>query len=251
MVIRMCARASAASLAFLTILPIGRQVRLTGADVARGSIAFPIVGCGIGALGGVADWALGLHAPAMLAAVVAVAICTLITGALHLDGLADYADSFGGRTVDDRLRIMRDHAIGTYGGLALILDLLIKTSAFAAVAGTTDAIAFGAAAGAVSRMCGPILAAVLPYAQRSTGSGSALSARPSAGRAAVAAALGLILALFTVGQSAWVAAAAAALVLTLVALSAFQRLGGVTGDVMGAASELVEMTTLAVLVAMR
>lgn len=251
MVIRKFARACAASLTFLTIVPIGRRVRLTGADVARGSVAFPIVGCGIGALAGVTDWALGLHVPAMLAAAVAVAVGALITGALHLDGLADYADSFGGRTVEDRLRIMRDHAIGTYGGLALMLDLLIKASAFAAVAGTTHAIAFGAAAGAVSRMGGSILSAVLPYAQRSAGSGSVLSASAGVGRAAAATALGLILALITVGQSVWVVAVAAALVLTLVALSAFRRLGGVTGDVMGAASELVEMTTLAVLVALR
>ncbi|MEO9237929.1 MAG: adenosylcobinamide-GDP ribazoletransferase [Jatrophihabitantaceae bacterium] len=241
------ARAGAASLTFLTIVPIGRRVQLSGADVARGSVAFPIVGCGIGALGGVVDWALGRHAPAMLAAVVAVAITALITGGLHLDGLADYADSFGGRTVEDRLRIMRDHAIGTYGGLALMLDLLIRTSALAAVAGTGHAIAFGAAAGAVSRSCGPVLSAMLPYAQRSSGSGSALSTYASKGRAVAATVLSLILALLAVGLSVWVVAVATALVLASVSMSASRRLGGVTGDVMGAASELVEITTLAVL----
>src|SRR5690606_8289706 len=80
------ARAVAAAVTFLTVLPVARRVALDGADVARGSVLFPLVGAGIGALSGGLVWALGDHLPPVLAAVVGVAAGALVTGALHLDG---------------------------------------------------------------------------------------------------------------------------------------------------------------------
>jgi adenosylcobinamide-GDP ribazoletransferase len=244
-------RAVLAAVTFLTVLPVGRRVPLDGADVARGSILFPVVGAGIGALSGGLVWWLGDDLPALLAAVVGVAVGTAITGALHLDGLADCADGFGGRTPEDRLRIMRDHTIGTYGASALLLDLLVRTSALAALAGSRDALLVAAAAGGAGRVGGPLLAAALPYAQARPGAGEALSAHPSTLRAVVASLVAAIVAVACLGADAWAVLLVTVVVVPVVGRSARRRLGGVTGDVMGATAELVEIGSLALLVALR
>jgi adenosylcobinamide-GDP ribazoletransferase len=244
-------RALAAAVGFLTVLPIGRRVALDGDDVARGSVLFPFVGAGIGALSGGLVWVLGDHLPPLMAAAIGVGAGAAVTGALHLDGLADCADGFGGRTPEDRLRIMRDHTIGTYGATALLLDLLVRVSALAAVAGSRDALVFSVAAGTLARTGAPLLAVMLPYAQARPGAGEALNAHPSQPRAAVALALGGLVAVFVLlpSTSQYAASiAAAAVMVGLVAWAARQRLGGVTGDVMGAASELVELAVLSMLV---
>lgn len=244
-------RALAAAVTFLTVVPVARKVALDGADVARGSVLFPVVGAGIGALGGGVVWALGDDLPPILAAALGVAVVAAVTGALHLDGLADCADGFGGRTPEDRLRIMRDHTIGTYGATALLLDLLIRVSALAALAGTSDALLVAAAAGGIGRAGGPLLAAWLPYAQTRPGAGEALSSHPSTARAVASTVLGALVAVACVGVDAWAVLVVTAVVVPLAGRSARNRLGGVTGDVMGATAELVEIGSLALLVALR
>ncbi len=246
-------RAVVAAFSFLTVLPFGRLVKLDGRDVARGSVLFPVVGGAIGAMTGGIAFGLADRLSPLLAAAVAVAVGVIVTGALHLDGLADCADGFGGRTPADRLRIMRDHTIGTYGGSALLLDLMIRVSALATIARTRDAVLFSLAAGALSRVGGPLLAVWLPYAQAKPGAGEALNSHPSQPRAAAAlvvAGLIVFLAVPVTGQFA-AAVATAGLVIALVGWTAKQRLGGVTGDVMGATSELIELAVLVVLVSMR
>jgi adenosylcobinamide-GDP ribazoletransferase len=244
-------RAIAAAVSFLTVLPVARKVPLDGTDVARGSVLFPVVGAGIGALSGGLAWVLGDQLPAMVAAAVAVAAGVAVTGALHLDGLADSADGFGGRTPEDRLRIMRDHTIGTYGASALLLDLLVRVGVLAALAGSSDALLVAAAAGGLGRAGGPILAAALPYAQDRPGAGEALSTHRSTCRAVAATVIGVALAVAFVGVDAWAPVVVTVVVLALVGRSALNRLGGVTGDVMGATAELVEIGSLALLVALR
>lgn len=247
-------RAVLAAFSFLTVLPFGRLAALDGRDVARGSVLFPVVGGAIGAASGGTVWLLGDDLPAMLAAVLGVAVAAALTGALHLDGLADCADGFGARTPEDRLRVMRDHTNGTYGGTALLLDLLVRVAALSALAGTRDALLFSIAAGALSRVAGPLLAVLLPYAQDRPGAGEALNSNPSQPRAAVALVVGALVAFCCLGAGDGRYAASvgiAAVVLSLVAWTSKRRLGGVTGDVMGAASELVELAVLVVLVAAR
>lgn len=247
-------RAVVAAFSFLTVLPIGRLVVLDGKDVARGSVLFPLVGALIGAASGGTVWWLGDELPPMLAAALGVAVGAAITGALHLDGLADCADGFGARTPEDRLRVMRDHTNGTYGGTALLLDLIIRVAALSALAGTEEALWFAVAAGALSRSAGPLLAAWLPYASDRPGAGEALNAHPSRGRAVAAVGTALVVSFAAltgvdVVPGGWAAAVIAALVVTaLVGHAAKRRLGGVTGDVMGACSELVELTVLVALV---
>ena len=127
-------RGLAAAVAFLTRIPVGRWIRLDAADIARGSAVFPLVGAGIGAaVGGIAQALSGSLTPP-LAAVLGIAVGAALTGALHLDALADAADALGAQTRERALEIMRDHSIGAYGGVALVLDLGAKTVALAVLA---------------------------------------------------------------------------------------------------------------------
>jgi adenosylcobinamide-GDP ribazoletransferase len=168
-----------------------------------------------------------------------------VTGAMHLDALADAADGLGGTTRERRLEIMRDHAIGSFGAVALVLVLLVEASALAALAG--EATAAFAATAAAARWAPLPLAALLPPA-RADGQGRALAgtgALAAVGGLAVAAAVCVLL-LGVDGLAVVVAAAGTALV---VGLFVRRWLGGVTGDVLGATTELAQAAGLVVLVA--
>lgn len=241
-------RAALAAVTFLTIVPVGRGVELDADDVGRAGPLFPLVGAAIGAVMGATAWELAKYVDATVAAAVAVAVGAVVTGALHLDALADTADGLGGRTREDALRIMREHHLGAYGVVALVLDLLIKTAAVASLAARHSPVGALIAAGALSRAVPTPLAAALPYAQPSPGSGGAIGQRTSVGRALVAILLALAVAGLALHGNALPAVAAAAVVVLLAAAFS-RRLGGITGDVLGAACETCETAVLVVLAA--
>jgi len=242
------ARGAAAALAFLTRVPLPRSLGLTGDDVARAAAWFPLVGAGIGALTGVLAWSLGKVVPATLAAAIAVAVLALLTGALHFDALADTADAAGGATRERALEIMRDHAVGSYGALALALDAIIRVLAVGALVAHGDAVADLVAAGAASRAAPVAVASMLPYARRQGGVGASL-AQGSRGRAAVAVVVAVVLAAAVAGVSGLELAAAAGVVALLTSALWLRWLGGVTGDTLGATAELAELAALVVAVA--
>jgi len=238
-------RGLAAAIAFLTRVPVGRFVAVDGADIARGSVFFPLVGAGIGAaMGGTVDGLTGTLGTA-LAAVCGLVVGAVLTGALHLDALADTADALGATTRERALEIMRDHAIGAYGTVALVLDLAAKGTALAVLAAHDDVLRFAVCAAAVARVVPVLLSMALPYARAGEGLGRALDA---AGRAGAAIAVAL-----AAGLCAWLDAlpllAAGAAVLFLAYVVARRALGGVTGDVLGAAAEVTEVVALVVAVA--
>jgi adenosylcobinamide-GDP ribazoletransferase len=236
-------RGVAGAVAFLTRVPVGRLISLDAADVGRGGAAFPLVGAGIGAaVGGLAAILDGpLTAP--LAAVCAVAAGVALTGALHLDGLADTFDALGGWTRERALEIMRDHRIGTYGAAALGVDLLAKTAALAALAPRDGAWLQVVSACAAARAVPVALSAVLPYARAEGGLGGVLGSKA---RAVVAVALA---AAICVALGAFIVLAVAAAAALCAGLTARRWLGGVTGDVLGAAAELTEVAALIAAVA--
>ena len=203
-----------------------------------------------GALAGLA--LLGV-APGVAAAM-ALGALLLLTGALHEDGLADAADGLGGgRTAERALEIMADSRIGAFGAAALTVSLLTRWSALSALA-VVDPVAAGAAlavAGAVSRSVMAVGLAAWPSARQ--GGLSDAQGRAPEWAAATALAIGAMasvgLGLFAVGLvagAAWIAAVAAG---ALTLLYAARRLGGQTGDVLGAAQQLAEIAFLAGLTA--
>jgi adenosylcobinamide-GDP ribazoletransferase len=232
------------ALTFLTRLPV-RQPRVwPDVDLAASVPLFPVVGALIGLAGGVGyALAVWLGLPPLPAAALALAITIWLTGALHEDGLADVADGFGGgRTREDKLRIMRDPRIGSYGALALVLALLTRAGALAAVAAPWAVGAALITAGAVSRAALPAVMATMPNA-RVDGLGAG-AGRPHPLRAAAALLVGALIAVALLGHAAAAALLAAAGGALAVALLAKRQIGGCTGDVLGAVQQLAEIGVL-------
>lgn len=232
-------RALGAAVCFLTRLPLGRLLAVDADDLARAGVTFPLVGAAIGALIGSVALLLVHPLGAWLAAVLALAAAALLTGALHLDALADSADALSARTRERALEIMRDHAIGSYGAVAIALDLLLKAGALSTLA-SHDLLRTAVVAGALSRAAPVLLAVALPYARAETGLGAALT-HGGRGRAAIAAVLAGGVAVVTAGTNGAVAAGVVAAIVLLLAVCYRRWLGGVTGDTLGAAVEVTEI----------
>ncbi len=217
--------------------------------LARALRVFPLVGAAVGlACGLVLVGAAQAGLPGPVAVLLALAAGMVLTGGLHEDGLADTADGFGvRRPAAERLAIMRDSHIGTYGVLALGMVVAIKAAALAAL----DPWVAGAAlvgTGAASRATVPVLAMILPPA-RADGLGAGMG-RPSAATLAVALALGAAAALAALDPAPALAAlAAAAMAAATLAWLARRQVGGYTGDILGAAQQTTETAMLLAVVA--
>jgi adenosylcobinamide-GDP ribazoletransferase len=241
-------RPAAAALAFLTLLPLGR-LDLDERDVARGALLFPVVGSLVG--GAVALVGIGLEdtLTPFLAAAVAVAFEALVTGGIHLDALADASDGLGARTRARALEIMGEGAVGAFGATSLFVDLLLKTGAIAVLVAAEDTVALVVVAMALGRAAPLVLASALPYARPGEGSGRILTNRMSSWSLGGGLALALGLAAALLGLRAVALLAGAAVATLLVAVTARRRLGGVTGDVLGAGVELATTGSLLAAVA--
>jgi adenosylcobinamide-GDP ribazoletransferase len=239
-------------LLFSTRLPLSQSTPIGGADIARASWALPVVGALIGLLGALVYWiAFRFHLPPLVGAGLAIAATLAATGCLHEDGLADTFDGFGGGSGRERkLEIMRDSRIGTYGACALAMSLLLRVAALASLAAPGQVALGLIAAHAGARAMMPLFLALVPPA-RPDGL-SADAGRPPRTSVAVAAALGFVLLLLSLG----VAGSMVALLLLLIVLSVMRRLclrqiGGQTGDAAGALEQIGEIAVLLTAVADR
>lgn len=232
--------------ALLTRLPVGAAAPAEGAVAAAGW-AFPLVGAGIGALCAAAFFVAGFLGLARLpAAFLAVAAGLALTGAFHEDGLADTADGFGGGADrEQKLAIMRDSRHGTYGILALVLSVGVRTAALAAIGDPIHAGLALIAVHAASRGALPILMRRLPTA-RADGL-AATAGRPGPGVTIVAVLLTVIIAVAALGPlTGAVAIALAGGALAVAALLALRQVGGYTGDVLGCFQQIGEIVMLLV-----
>jgi adenosylcobinamide-GDP ribazoletransferase len=178
-----------------------------------------------------------------VAAALALALQALLTGALHEDGLADCADGFwGGGTPERRLEIMRDSRIGSYGVLALVLTLLVRWSSLAALP-PAALLPVLAAAGALSRAPMGLGMAVLPFAR--AGGLAVAVGRPPLPAAVLGLVLSLLAAAVLLGSAAALPALAGLAAAAAVACLARAKIGGQTGDVVGAMQQAAEATALA------
>lgn len=239
----------ALAVGFLTRIPAGSNSEYGAKDVARAMRWFPLVG---GLLGGIsvgAVWLLSRLFSPLVSAVLVVAIDVALTGAMHLDGLADTTDGFGGgRAREDVLRIMRDHAIGSYGAVALILAVALKVAATAALIGSRWAFPSLLLAPVLGRWSAVLLSALQPYARPPDHDGPHSVGSPArfVGRAEVIIATVTALALAAAAGRRWGGAA----VLLVAAADIWwgwwcrRRIGGVTGDTLGAGVELSECLVL-------
>ncbi|HUY27597.1 MAG TPA: adenosylcobinamide-GDP ribazoletransferase [Candidatus Binataceae bacterium] len=229
---------------FLTILPILPRGRIDDEQVAASFGWFPLIGFALGVALCVADAILAHFFDLTLRSILIVLSITIVTGALHLDGLADTADALGaGRDRTRALEILRDSRIGTYGTAAIFFSLALKIVALATLAGARRYAAIFAALG-LSRWATVAVAERLPYL-RAQGAGSAMLADGRAPRNLWIASLTVMAATAPLVSRPMLGAALAAIAIT-VAVRAFYRrwLGGVTGDLIGACGEIVEIAVL-------
>lgn len=219
-------------------------------DFRTAARTFPVVGALVGLVGGIVlAVALALGLPALVAAALAIGTTTLLTGGLHEDGLADLADSFGGATTEQKLQIMDDSRIGTFGGLAIGFSILLRVVALGAIAahGPLQALLVLVAAEAVGRAALVRLWHDLPAAKLS---GLAHDTGPPDQNAmlialAIAAVIAVVLCLPTIGLWATVLAGALAAIATYLLIRQVARsLGGRTGDTLGACEQVAVIAFL-------
>lgn len=204
--------------------------------------AYPLIGLVVGACGVlVGQLSLWFGLPVYGAATLTLTTMMLLTGAMHEDGLADVFDGFwGGYTPERRLEIMRDSQIGTFGVLALIIVSTLRISAIAALlVSWWPAIIVGTV---LSRAVMPILMNILPHARNDGLSHSV--GQPTPGTTTVAVGIGALLSLFIISGAGVIAICAAFAVAIAIALLAKQKIGGQTGDVLGAVQQLSEVAVL-------
>ncbi len=219
-------------------------------EVARAAALFPLVGVGIGLIGAlVLLMTFELGVDPLACALLALATGAVVTGALHEDGLADFADGLGGgRGRDARLAIMRDSHIGTCGALAVVFGIGVRAAILSGLSSPDVAALALVAAAAVSRATLP---AVMRWQRPARTDGlSATIGSPPYGQVMAAGALALIIALFTLGF--WPALAvclAAGLAAVGVAATAERTIGGQTGDVLGAVQVISELAVLVAIAA--
>lgn len=181
--------------------------------------------------------------PALPAAAVTLGLSLLLTGAFHEDGLADTADALGGgRTRQEAVRILKDPSHGTYGVLAIVMSVVIRIAALATLDGWT-AVAVLPGAHALSRGAAVgLLATVRPATGE--GLGASFGSRATRRDAATSVAAALLIGIVSMGG--WVTAAAlvAGLCWWAVGRVAVRRIGGITGDILGAAQQISEILVL-------
>jgi adenosylcobinamide-GDP ribazoletransferase len=236
----------AAAVSFLTRIP----VRLREEPSMTAAVPwFPVVGAGVGMIVGAIAAGMAELVPMPVAAAVAVLVGVLVTGAFHEDGLADVADAFaGGWTVEQRLRILKDPLHGSYGVAALCGTIVLRIVALASL-GPAAAFAGAVAAHTLGRGAAVGLMGTVRVA---TAGGLGADYARSLPRRSAVIGVAASVAITAVAAGWWVAVlvAVAAASAAVVGWLAIRKIGGVTGDVLGAAEQVAECAVLVAVTAL-
>ncbi len=240
----------AAALGLLSRLPVPVNTDAAQRRGARAAWAFPLAGLGLGLIaalvGALALWC-GLPAPLVAGLVLACLVIT--TGAMHEDGLADSADGlWGGWTPERRLEIMKDSRIGAYGVIALILALGLRWQALSLLISHGLLLPGVLVVAMLSRAAMVPLMARLPHAR--AGGLSASVGRPPVATAQLATVIAVVAALLLFGLWGILLSLVALIAATACALIARRKIGGQTGDILGATQQVTELSLLLTLAAL-
>lgn len=238
---------SQAAIGLLTRIPIGRRVM-----DRPGAAAFAAVGAGVAAVAAVPFVVLAgpVHEP-VLAAIAAVAVMVVLTGAIHLDGLADTADALLAPDAAAAERARKDPAIGPGGVVAVVLVVAAEVAALAGIASAADPLVAAwtiMAAGGAARAAPVLLARTVRRAAGAEGLGSWFTSHVTTIDAAIAAATVAALAGLLAPATTPVVAAAAVgggAIGLAISRAVVARRGGLDGDVFGASVELTFVATVA------
>ncbi len=233
---------------FLTRLPVSRFVKYDPEHLSKSTVYFPLVGAIVGSISALTLWIASLKFSPMFSVLISMAATILLTGAFHEDGLADSADGFGGGYTKERvLEIMKDSRIGTYGAIALWLFLTAKLLLLSEIFKQDNSLTLLTlvVAHSLGRYSSLPLIFTLDYARSESTSSKPFAEKASLKRLIVAS-------LYTLCLSAllleWRAVWAIGVVLLITLLSGIyfkRRIGGITGDALGAANQLSELCVYA------
>jgi adenosylcobinamide-GDP ribazoletransferase len=224
---------------FLTRLPVP-PVAFTPDGLARAVKFFPLVGLVIGSGAALVGKVLAPHFGRPVTALAVLLYLVLITGCLHEDALADLADSLGGWTQEQRLAILHDSHLGSYGGTALVLSLLSRAALLAGLP-LAHFVAYMVSAHVLCRWSMLPLSYDLPPAREREGQGARIAGLTSAATL-FAGSLFTIVTVVVALRKAAIAPLLCAMVIPLVSSFFYMRkLGGVTGDCFGATNQLTEI----------
>lgn len=235
-------RSLRAAIVFLTRIPVGVG-RQGPPPLSQAVPWFPMVGTIVGCLVGVVYLLASQALPATVAAVVTIAFGIAITGAFHLDGLADSADAFaGGTTVERRFEILKDSRLGTYGTSALVLVLFLEVAALATLAPRTGLIALVTAHGIGRASAVGVMVLTRNTAKEGLGADYLADLSRIRGALGIAVVVGVAVLLNGSDGALLIAFALPASLLTWA--WSYRSIGGVVGDSLGAIAQLSQTSVL-------
>lgn len=236
-----------AAVMFFTRLPVPSVANFDPQDLQRAAAWFPYVGWLVGLLAALVWWAAVQWWPPTIASGLSLAATLLLTGAFHEDGLADVCDGLGGGYTKERvLEIMTDSRVGAFGAIGVVMVMALKWQAVACLPICVGAVVL-VAGHAISRSAAVALMAVLPYVRGEPSKAKPMATQLTGGRLMVALAGGLLpLLLASVVMKIQLAAlttglAAVVILWMILGLWFRRRLGGYTGDCLGAAQQFTEL----------
>jgi adenosylcobinamide-GDP ribazoletransferase len=224
---------------FLTRLPVP-PVPFAADGLARSVKFFPLVGLVIGSGAALLEKVLAPHLGRPASAVAVLLYLVLITGCLHEDGLTDVADSLGGWNPEQRLTILRDSRIGTYGAAALVLSLLSRAVLLAGLP-LEHFTAYLISAHVLCRWSTLPLSYYLPPARDSEGQGARIASLTSASSLIVGSVFTIVTVMVALRRAAIAPVLSAMAIPLLSSFLYMRKFGGVTGDCFGATNQLTEI----------
>ena len=229
------------ALMFFTRIPVPAWVGFSETYLNRSARYFSLIGIIVGAIGGGVFWLANFIFPQVIAILLSMIATIWVTGAFHEDGFADTCDGFGGGwTKENVLTIMKDSRIGTYGAVGIGLMLALKFFVLNNI--NAEILPFLLIAGhSVSRFA----STTLIYTQQYVREDALSKAKPLAKRMSfieitIAAIFGL-LPLFLLGEYYWPALIHVFIARLLIGRYFIKRIGGYTGDCLGAAQQVTEV----------
>jgi adenosylcobinamide-GDP ribazoletransferase len=230
-----------AAFQFLTIFPTLIKRMFTSQEMGRAAGWFPLVGVSLGALLYAVNYAARLIFPDSVCAALTIFAWVMFTRAFHLDGFMDTCDGlFGGWTPERRLEIMKDSRMGAFGVAGGVLVLLTK---YSALSSSTNIFAALILAATLGRWASPLVIYSFPYA-REDGLGIEMKRNVGIREIIIATIIAGITSWFILGWLGFALMLGAAVVAFLTALYAMRLLPGLTGDIYGTVTTLVEMLVL-------
>jgi adenosylcobinamide-GDP ribazoletransferase len=229
---------------FLTRIPININIETKENSFAESVVWFPIAGLLIGAFNALVYWLFSMVLPGILPIVSTVLANVCITGALHVDGLADTCDGiFSARKKERMLEIMKDSRIGTNGALAIIFDVFIRVAILTSIpSGRIGWVVLTAPIASKSLL--PFIMKLSVYARAEGGMGGLFLGKQNWSRTLIAFIIGMLITWTTLGFVGLAAFTGAMLAVLLFRSYIYSKIQGMTGDTVGASNEIAEAVFL-------